>query len=214
MTVECVTTSTNHLFEGNPIAQQHMLRYHAIIQRQQWPVPEFEGMEYDTYDNPATVYLIYRDSQGIARGVSRFCPTDRPFMLNEVFAHTVQYQDMPQGKEVLEASRFCVDHELDGTTRRRICQELIIAYLEYGLAHNIKHMIGIMYPAYWNSLFTKLGWDPEWLGDVVTTPDGKTSRAGMVHVSEEALANVRQITGIHQPVISYGDTTAIPAVAA
>ena len=215
MTVECVTIATNHLFSGNPIAEQHKLRYRTIIKRQQWDVPEHEDMEFDQYDNPASVYLIWRDEAGKARGVSRFYPTNRPFMLNEVFLHTVTYTDMPSGDNILEGSRFCVDHELDGYQRRRICHELIVAYLEYGLQHNISQMIGIMYPRYWNSLFIKLGWDPVWLGDTVTTPDGKTSRAGMVHVNEETLSAVRQATGIYETVISYGDhLEEVPAIAA
>ena len=77
MAIECVTLETAHLFPGNPIAAQHRLRYRAIIERQQWDVPVINGLEYDNYDNPSAVYLIYRDHNLITRGATRLCHTKR-----------------------------------------------------------------------------------------------------------------------------------------
>ena len=89
MVIECVTLENNHLFLGNAIAEQHRLRYKSIIKRQNWNVPDIREMEYDQYDNPATVYLIWRDKKNIARGVCRLYPTDRPYMLKEVFPNLI-----------------------------------------------------------------------------------------------------------------------------
>jgi acyl homoserine lactone synthase len=144
MTIECVTVETNHKFVGNPIMEQHKLRYRSIIQRQGWGVPSIRDMEYDQYDNPAATYLVWREAGGIARGVSRLYPTDRPFMLKECFAHTVHYQHIPHGKDVLEGSRFCIDKTLDAGLRRTIAQELVLSYLEYGIDAGITKIIGIM----------------------------------------------------------------------
>lgn len=79
--VECINTENNHLYFGNALCAQHKLRFESIIQRQKWDVPFIRNMEYDTYDNPAAYYLIKRDTQGNAVGVSRLYPTDRPYML-------------------------------------------------------------------------------------------------------------------------------------
>lgn len=205
MTIECVTLETVHRFSGNPIAEQHRLRYRTIIQRQEWGVPRIRNMEYDQYDNPATTYLTWRDRSGIARGVSRLYPTDRPFMLQDVFPHIVTYQDMPCGPHTWEGSRFCIDHTLESPLRKAIAQEIVLAYLEYGLAAHITQIIGVMYPAYWHSLFTKNGWEPVWIGDPVTTADGKKSRAAILPVNEATLASVREHTGMHAPIITYGE---------
>lgn len=206
MTVECVTLETNHLFSGNPIAEQHRLRYRSIIARQGWQVPSIRDMEYDEYDNPSATYLVWRDSSGVARGVSRLYPTDRPFMLAEKFPHMVTYTNPPSSKHIWEGSRFCIDHTLDKEQRLSIAQKLVLAYLEYGMDRDIRQFVGIMYPIYWSNLFSKNGWNPVWLGDLAVTPDGKKARAGLVNVNKEVLALVRQNTGFHEHVISYGHT--------
>ena len=59
MTIECVTLETCHHFPGNPIAEQHRLRYRCIIERQDWKVPHVRQLEYDQYDNPAATYRHY-----------------------------------------------------------------------------------------------------------------------------------------------------------
>jgi N-acyl-L-homoserine lactone synthetase len=205
MTIECVTIATNHLFAGNPIAAQHRLRYRTIIKRQNWSVPQYEHMEYDQFDNPATTYLIWRDDAGEAKGVSRLYPTDRPFMLQERFSHMVTHEAMPCGSDVLEGSRFCIDHTLDNKQRERVARELVLAYLEFGLDHDITRIIGLMYPIYWHNLFIKIGWKPFWLGEAAATEDGKRARAGGVIINQENLAIVRNYTGFNEHVINYGD---------
>ncbi len=206
MTVECVTIATNHLFPGNPIAAQHRLRYRTIIERQHWSVPHYEHMEYDQYDNPAATYLIWRDNMGEARGVTRLYPTDRPFMLQECFSHMVTYGAMPSGFNVLEGSRFCIDHTVGSKQRERVARELVLAYLEFGLDHDITCIIGLMYPIYWHNLFTKVGWEPFWLGDAAATEDGKRARAGGVTINQENLAAVQKMAGVKERIISYGNS--------
>ena len=83
--IDCVSISTSHFFYGNPIYEQHRLRHECIVQRQSWNVPTIRNMEYDQYDNPAACYFVWRDVDGKAHGSSRLYPTDRPYMLEEVF---------------------------------------------------------------------------------------------------------------------------------
>jgi len=175
--IECVTLETNHLFDGNPVAAQHRLRYRSVIARQNWDVPTIRDLEYDDYDNPATTYLVARNSAGEADGVCRLYPTDRPYMLQRVFATLVTDIALPQSATVWEASRFCVDDRLAPEARRRIIQEIVVAYLEYGLDHGITRYIGIMYPAYWRNIFMRAGWDIEWIGAESTLASGHAIRA-------------------------------------
>ena len=205
MTIECVTLATNHLFDGNPIADQHRLRYKSIIERQKWNLPHINGMEYDQYDNPAAIYLVWKDENNTVRAVSRLYPTDRPFMLKEHFPHTVTYGDIPSGRQVFEGSRFCIDNSLDSKLRRQAANEIIVAYLEYGLSIGIMQIVGIMYPAYWTNLFSKYGWQPEWLGDYFVTSEGAKSRAAVLPLSQAVLNKVRSATGTHSPIINYGN---------
>ena len=202
--IECVTLSNNHNFEGNPLYRQHQLRYESIIKRQDWNVPTIGDIEYDSYDNPAAYYLVKRNKNGKAIGSSRLYPTDRPYMLEESFAHLVNKIDMPKTNSVWEGSRFCIDKNLKPEERKSIIQKLIIGYLEFGLEKNIKSMVGVMYPVYWKNIFIKSGWDVEWIGKMHRSDEGHKIIAGQVDISQKALDRVRDITGIHHKVLSYG----------
>ncbi|MCB9988281.1 MAG: autoinducer synthase [Rhodospirillales bacterium] len=204
--IDCVSIENAHMFKGNPLASQHKLRYQSIIKRQGWDVPVVKDMEYDSYDNPATTYLVWRDENNVARGVSRLYPTDRPYMLQEVFSHLVT-EELPNDVKIWEGSRFCVDESLSPQMRRRIIQELVLAYLEFGLDQGIERYIGLMYPIYWRNIFTKAGWDIDFMGPEIRLEEdyGHAVRAGGVRVSEENLFKVREKTGIHHPVLNYSD---------
>jgi acyl homoserine lactone synthase len=204
----CVTIENAHLFDTNPLHGQFKLRYESIIDRQDWNVPHYHKMEYDTYDNPATKYLVWQDENGKAGGVSRLYPTDRPYMLQEVFSYLAPNKVLPSSTTVLEGSRFCVDKNLPVDVRKRVCHELILAYLEYGLDNGIEQYVGVMLPIYWRNLFIKLGWEVDFFGDAMKLENGQSVRAGGVIVSEEALSAVRSATGISTPVLSYGKTNA------
>ncbi len=197
--IECINIRNNHQFLANPLASQHELRFKSIIVRQGWEVPSYENLEYDSYDNPAATYLVWRDYNKVVRGVSRLYPTDRPYMLQEVFSH-LSNADLPNSKQIWEGSRFCVDESLPADIRQQIIKELVVSYLEFGLVNDIEAFIGLMYPAYWRNIFTKSGWDIEWLGSPEKLEDGKRVRAGKVHVSERALEKVRETTGIYQSI--------------
>ena len=202
--IECVCLSNNHYFEGNPLYRQHQLRYESIIKRQDWDVPTIEDIEYDSYDNPAAYYLIKRNAEGKAVGVSRLCPTDRPYMLQESFSHLAT-GELPNSPDIWEGSRFCIDKNLAPDERKTIIQEIVIGYLEFCLERNIKSIIGVMYPAYWRSIFIRSGWDVEWMGDIHKSDEGHKIIAGDLRASEATLKRVRDITGIHYKVLNHGN---------
>jgi acyl homoserine lactone synthase len=214
MVIDCVTIENSHLFYGNPLAEQHRLRYRSIIERQNWDLPVENGMEYDEFDNLATTYLVSRDERYIVRGVARLAKTDRPFMIKKSFSHTVGYKEMPSGDGILEGSRFCIDKTVDSATRKRIAQELVLSYIEYGVNKGISHIIGMMYPTYWKTLFINNGWFPEWLGDEFLTSEGRKCRTAALPISQTVLDNVREITGINSCIINYGNVEGYNSVIA
>ena len=203
--IEFVTVENVNQFPGNALAAQHRLRYRSIIERQQWDVPNYGEMEFDQYDNPAAKYLVYRDHNHTARGVSRFYPTTRPYMLEQLFSHFVTDRPMPKNPRVWEGSRFCIDQTLPPETRKRIAREIVVGYLETGLRYGIEGIVGLMYPAYWRSLFTSAGWDIEFMGETALLDDGNKARAAWLPVSESILARVRKTTGIHEEIVNFGE---------
>jgi N-acyl-L-homoserine lactone synthetase len=211
--IEYITVENLNRFSGNPLAAQHRLRYRSVIERQKWDVPNYCEMEFDQYDNPAAKYLVYRDQDNIARGVSRFYPTTLPYMLEQLFSHFVTDRMIPKSTRVWEGSRFCVDQTLPPQARKRIAQEIVVGYLETGLRHGIEGIVGLMYPAYWRSLFTSAGWEIEYMGETTLLEDGNKARAAWLPVSESVLVMVRKATGIHEAIVNFGDV-GVKAIAA
>lgn len=204
--IECVTLENNHCFSGNPLREQHRLRYRSIIVRQKWDVPTVREMEFDSYDNPAAHYLVRRDLTGKVVGVSRLYPTTRPYMLEQAFPYLVTKTKIPKDPFVLEGSRFCVDETLPFEERKLITHELILAGLEFSLSHGIRSIIGVMYPVYWKNIFVQSGWNVEWLGDIHRSAEGHKIIAGELKVSQAVLDNVRSVTGINQPVLYFPES--------
>jgi N-acyl-L-homoserine lactone synthetase len=198
----CVTQENNYYLPSNLLISQHLLRHQAIIERQAWDVPTFQSMEYDQFDNLAATYIIWSDTQGVARGTARLCTTARPYMLKEVFSHLVD-GELPSTDKILEGSRFCVDKTMHPNVRQKIQRELVYGYLEYALAHNCKAIIGVMHPVYWRGLFAKNGWPVEPLGHVHKVDDGKDALAGSLNITVHTLADVQRATGIQGPLLHY-----------
>lgn len=197
----CTTIPTAHVF-GDVIAPSHRLRYRSFVSRQSYDVPVEEGMEYDQFDTLAAVYLMWRDEHGDVKGVSRLSPTDRPYMLEQLWPDMVEKIALPHSRTIYEGTRFCVDNTItDAALRSRIKHEIVLAYLEFSLAKGIEHIIGVMPPGIWAAVFARSGWQHETLGSIKTLEDGEKIVAARLPVSEAVLDNVRRRTGIREPVL-------------
>lgn len=202
--IEYATLSNISSFQDNPIIGQHQLRYEAITKRQGWDILSHDGMEFDQYDNPAAKYLVYKDDNGKVTGCSRFYPTSLPYMLEETFPDYVSKIKIPKDKLIWEGSRFCIDKSLCVDERLKAAQSIVLAYLELALLHNVKAIVGLMYPAYWRRLFVMNGWDIKFIGEVLRTDEGHKAQAAWLPVNEEILQRVKQKTGIEQAIINLG----------
>src|SRR5437764_515644 len=93
---------------GSVLPQLHRLRYRQFKERQSYDVPVYNGMEYDQYDNLATVYLVLTDAHGVVRGCSRLNPTDRPYMLKDLWPHMAD-RPLPCSPLICEGTRICIE---------------------------------------------------------------------------------------------------------
>lgn len=197
---------------GSVLPQLHRLRYRQFKERQSYDVPAYNGMEYDQYDTPATVYLVWLDGGGIVRGCSRLNPTDRPYMLKDLWPHMAD-RPLPCSPFVWEGTRICIDKDLTAERRERVKWEIVLGYLEFGLANGITKYVGVMQNYIWRKVFIASGWGAEYLGGERLV-DGARTRAGEVLVSPEALRRVRQTTGILDQVLLNPRIPALQPVAA
>jgi acyl homoserine lactone synthase len=139
--IDCFDISTAHLF-GDALAQQFRLRHRVFIDRIAYDVPSWCGMEYDQYDTPATTYLVWRDPSGEARGVARLNPTDRPYMVKDLWPDLVTTMPLPQSQTILEATRFGVDKTVNAALRRTIVNELVVAHAEFAILRGVTGFMG------------------------------------------------------------------------
>lgn len=128
--IDCFTVETAHHF-GDAMASQFRLRHKVFIGRQQWGVPQWQGMEYDQYDTPAAVYCVWRDDDQVVRGVARLAPTTIPYMIRDLWPDLVTEQPLPNSSDIWESTRLGIDHDLPRPVRSRILSELILAYMRH-----------------------------------------------------------------------------------
>jgi len=202
--IEEITYENIHLY-GSILPEIHRLRHECFVKRQNYDVPSYKGMEYDNYDTPATVYLVWRGNDGKVHGLSRLSPTDRPYMIKDIWPYMITKIPMPNSDKIIESTRFCVRDSLDRKLRKRIIAELVCAGLEYSLKNNITDNIGVMPPLIWKFVFINSGWPIEYIGDVVQLDDGAKVVAARMPVNIENLNNVYEVNGFNNPVLSTAD---------
>ena len=178
------------------LRSNHACRYRSFITREKYDVPTWKDLEYDQYDNLTTVYLTWRDDTGEVRATTRLAPTDRRYMIKDLWPEYVTKIELPHSPTIWEASRMCVDNTLPPETRRKILNELVYAYQEICLINNIEYMIGVMPPKIWDHVFGKAGWDIEQIGPISTLDTGEEIVVGRMNVSAAIMENIIQTTGL------------------
>lgn len=198
--IYCINHKTIAHFGGAWVSQ-FQLRYRLLVDKQYWEVGRYQGMEYDQYDTPAATYLVWQDIDGVVRGSVRTVPTDRPYMLKDLWPDMIETMSLPNSLSVWEATRFCIDDDLPVELRQRIKHELVCAFMEFGLKNDIQQMIGVMPMKLWQKVFIDAGWNIEFLGKEKKLDSGDVIVAGLMPISLDNLARVRQTTGVGHPVL-------------
>ncbi len=173
--IEAFSLGTAHLFE-DALASQARLRYRVFVQGRGLDHSYFDGLEYDEFDTPAAVYLVWRDRERVARGVARLLRTTRPYMLQTYWPDLVETGPLPSSPDVWEVTRVCVDKSFDPQIRLRIFPELLCAINEYFGLFGIRGMIGVT-RQHMLEHFLRTG--IQWLGPAKTI-EGEKERAFFV----------------------------------
>ncbi len=83
-------------------------RYDVFVRRLGWPLPDIkenETIEWDQFDGDNTVQIAALTSQQQVCGCARLMPTTYPYLLQELFPRTPEF-DLPSSPTVWELSRF------------------------------------------------------------------------------------------------------------
>lgn len=138
--IDAITLETAHLL-GDALPQSHRLRYRIFVERQQYHVPTLRHMEWDQFDTPAAVYLLWRDEHARVRAIARLIPTHMPYMIRELWPELVSSAELPCRSDTWEVTRLGIDRDLDRTTRERVMGEMMCALGEFGLRYGIRQFL-------------------------------------------------------------------------
>lgn len=208
--IDVVKVDNAHMF-GDAMADQHRFRFRHFVIRNRWTVPHVHGMEYDQFDTPAAVYLLWRDTSAHVRGMVRLLPTEQPYMLESLWPDLRPIEGLPKDRSIWENTRFAIDYDLAPQMRRQILAELLIASVEFGLAEDIRSYLLV---------------SPCWVLRRILSPTGLSCRilresaslgptpiaSAYVTVSETALQALKDYFGIAIPICGgFSHSTQIAA---
>jgi len=170
-------------------------RYEIFVKEKGWDLKSYNGLEFDTYDVPTTLYLAQVDRNGDMIASMRMNATDGPFLLGDVFADMCQ-GPIPHGRDVWELTRGALAPNL---RRSKHYGQIICGVLEAALLWGAKKSIGI-YSVDYIMKQMRLGLDLKPLGPP-RIMEGEPNVAAEFPFNFETLERVRASFGLTEPVI-------------
>nr|BAG07413.1 LuxI-like protein [Gluconacetobacter polyoxogenes] len=197
--IEVVTVENAH-WCGTALAEQFKFRYRHFVANEQWEVPFYKGMEYDQFDTPAAVYLVWRDVAGVVRGMIRLLPTNRPYMLETLWPDMMPDPIVLPGPTVWEITRFGVERNLSLSLRKQISAELILACIEFSVLNDIHTYLFLTAWGVLKRIVPGAGVDAQ-IHSRKTLPSGHDVASAVVPVSQAVLDKALAKLNIHYAVL-------------
>lgn len=161
-----IIDSTNRALEHKAMRSMFEARKRVFIDLLKWDLPALaDRFELDHFDDVDATYLIVTDTDGEHLASARLLLTTRPALLDSLFPELVAGA-VPQGKDVLEITRFCLSPGI-GARQRRIARDtLLVGLAEFALENMIRIYTGVAELSWFRQVQT-FGWDCRALGDPV-----------------------------------------------
>jgi acyl-homoserine lactone synthase len=159
-----------------------------------WEVPHDGRYERDQFDDEHAEYLIVDDAGGEHFASLRMLRTDRPHILNSLFAELCD-EGVPSGPDIREISRMCLSPRHRGAGRLRSRNLLASAMTEYALLTGIRGYTGVADMG-WMSRVLSAGWRCEPLGMPRRVGDALVG-AMMIHIDADTIRRL-QVSGKYE----------------
>lgn len=187
--IDAFSVETAHLL-GDALPALHRLRHKIFVERHGYQVPTFRGMEWDAFDTPAAVYLLWRDDLQQVRAIARLIPTTFPYMIKELWPELIYGHELPCRPDVWEVTRLGVDRTLAPALRRRVLGEMMCGCGEFGRKMGIGEYYLVTHPRVIRSIEVygcrvKLLGQTRSIGQCVVN-------AAAIEVSDAAIATLRR----------------------
>ena len=153
----------NRASEHRALRSMFEARKRVFIDLLKWDIPALAGrFELDHFDDVDATYLIVTDADGEHLASARLLLTTRPALLDSLFPELVD-GPVPQGRDVLEITRFCLSPGIGARQRRVARDSLLVGLAEFALANGIRTFTGVAELA-WFRQVEGFGWDCRPLG--------------------------------------------------
>lgn len=179
-------------------------RAEVFHERLKWDVKVVDGLEIDEFDDLNPLYLLSVDDvSGRLRGSLRLLPTTGRNMLRDVFGNLLPENEYVESATIWESSRFSM--EVGGQTPEpgslisHVTGELVAGICEVGLLAGLTNVVSV-FDARMIRVLRAAGSPPEIIGKAQRIGACMTY-AGLFDVSEEALARIRQASGLTGSVL-------------
>lgn len=199
--IDVVTFATAHCF-GDALPSSLRLRHKIFVEQQQYDVPSFDGMEFDQFDTPAAVYLLWRDGDGKVRAVARLIPTTFPYMIQQLWPHLAADATLPNRPDIWEVTRLGIDPDLDPAGRKRAFGEIVCALGEFAMLNGVTSYLFVTHPRIMKNVLAGSGCAVELLGPAQVLGTF-TVIAGNVTITAEALERARTCHGITGSILRF-----------
>lgn len=136
-------------FSESMFSEVASYRYKVFIETLGWELETKNGEELDQFDRPDTVYVVSQDDDGKVNGCARLLPTDRPYLLGDIFPQLLNGLPVPCSSDVWELSRFAaVDfNNRTSSALSQFSSEIAINLLRESIAcaaaHGAKRLITV-----------------------------------------------------------------------
>jgi acyl-homoserine lactone synthase len=198
-----VIDANNSVQQADLLDRNYRLRHRIFVGLQGWEaIRRPDGRDIDAFDGPQATHLLLTDGDDLVGG-SRFNRLDQPNLLQTVFPDLVK-EPLPAPPELgADWTRFYVRPDRrEGKRRAPESAALFCAMMEYALLEGYV-FITFVSTIYMVEHGVSVGWRITPLG-LPAVIDGKPTIAAWIEVSEQALANVRSVTGIERPLLPLG----------
>jgi acyl homoserine lactone synthase len=164
--------------------------------RQHYDAKSYEGMEFDSYDNLTSRYLVFSEDGRTVTGASRLTPISYGCMLADHFPELVDDHALFGDHHVWESTRFVVDSRLASIDRLNISRHMVCGNIEFALANGVTQIIGLMPTLILRSVFERAGVHLDRLGAVRKIGKHSKVQAASIRVDQAQVDNVRAQTGL------------------
>ncbi len=191
--METTTLSFENMHvHGELFANLLRARRESFIVRNNWDLPEANGMEYDQYDTPASRWIAVHEFGEVLAGI-RLTPTtarcgiytymirDAQRGLLDSIPQDLLYFEAPVAPHIWESSRVFVSQSVPANKRMRVQANLMGEMISAARTLGATQILGLV-PAVWSRWIARLGLDAEEAGPKMEI-DGSMSQVAMMNLA-------------------------------